>query len=135
MIVLRLLSLLSCSLLLIVLPIVLAIPGGRFPLQMALPAALCVALTAAGFVYVGMTAERMLRAGFERRLGMALLALPAMTCLAVLATRHEALLLWSSALLLGCTLLTLAGLLNPAALEPDRRVLRRRERREPILPA
>lgn len=135
MIVLRLLSLLSCSLLLIVLPIVLAIPGSRFPLQMAVPAVLCVALMAAGFVYIGMQAERMRRAGLERRLGMALLAVPAMTCLAILATRHEPLLLCSSAMLLGCTLLMLAGLVNPAALEPDRRVLRRREHKEPVLPA
>lgn len=135
MIVLRILALLACSLLLIAMPALLASPGGRFPVHMAFPALVCVVTMAAGYVYVGLRAERMRRAGSERRRGLALLLVPAAACLALLATHHEPLLLYSCALLLGCTLLMLAGLLHPAALEPHRRTLRRRERREPVLPA
>ncbi len=128
MIVLRLLSLLACSLLVIVLPVLLSDAGmGGLPLRMAAPAVLGAALMAAGFVYVGMMAERMRRPGRARWLGTALLALPAVGCLAILATRHDPTLLWSSGMLLACTTLQLACLLNPGALERRRRPMRQRE--------
>ncbi|WP_296945976.1 hypothetical protein [uncultured Massilia sp.] len=128
MIVLRLLSLLACGLLVIVLPVLLSDTGsGNLPLSMAVPAVLGAALMAAGFVYVGMMAERMRRPGRERWLGTALLTLPALACLAILATRHAPTLLWGSGMLLACTTLQLACVLNPGALERRRRPMRRRE--------
>ena len=136
MIAQRLLSLTAAGLVLIVSPLVLSEPGaGSLPSSMVLPALLAMALSAAGFLYVALAAPRLHRSRTERGLGAMLLSVPALLALAILATREDPVLLSSSGILLACTVPLLISIAYPAALNPQRRRLRSRERQEPsVLP-
>jgi hypothetical protein len=131
MTILRLLSLFACCLLMIVLPVLLSgSADGGLPLLLALPVMVGVGLLAAGFVYVGLLADRMRRSSATRRIAIMLMVPPALACLAILSTSHDTVLLSGSALLLACTVLLLACVLNAHALG-RRRSMRRRDPQAP----
>jgi peptidoglycan/LPS O-acetylase OafA/YrhL len=134
MIALRLLSLLAAALVLVVPPMVLFAPGdGDMPGALVAAGLLAVLLVSGSFVYVAVAARQMRRPGPERTLGCALLVLPALASLVLLATYDDPAVLWSSGILLVVTAVVYLSVAFPAMLSPRQRPMRERERQEPVI--
>ena len=133
MIALRLLSLLAGGLVLIVPPIlVFGNIGGNVSGGIAVGAAACLGLIALAFVYVAVNGRRMRRGGQARTVGAALLAIPALASLAMLAIRTDEGTLWASGALLMFTMTLFASFVYPATAGKRQRPMRQRERQEPV---
>jgi hypothetical protein len=133
MIYLRLLSVLAAGLVLIIAPMALDPGGHGMPGWKALFTLFCMVLMAASFVFVAVRARRIRHYAGERRLAAALLAIPGVGALAMLATGKDAGLLCASGLLLAFTVLLLLNLLIPDALGHTARRRRSRDHVEPSL--
>ncbi|HEX8787735.1 MAG TPA: hypothetical protein VF793_16240 [Telluria sp.] len=133
MIALRMLSLLA-GLLVLILPATLLADDGVPSLSVttAIAAMAGMALVSASFVYIGMAGDRMRRNGRARALGGALLAVPIVGSLGLLASHKEANLLCASGALLSFSLVLFLSFIFPAT-EHRQRPMRRRERQEPSL--
>jgi len=135
--VMRLLSLLVGSLVLVLPPMLMPM-GGDMPLATVIAGMLGIILVASTFFYVGAAGRKMRRGGQARMLGAGLLLLPAMAALATIATRKDEALLWGSAVLLVFTIVLLLHFVIMPTLDPRQRPMRERERQEPtaiLLPA
>jgi uncharacterized membrane protein HdeD (DUF308 family) len=134
MITLRVLSLLAAALVLVVPPMVLFAPGdGDMPGGLVAAGLLAVLLVAGSFLYVAVAARQMRRPGPGRRLGCALLVLPALASLVLLATYDDPAVLWSSGILLVITAVVYLSVAFPAMRSPRQRPMRERERQEPVI--
>jgi hypothetical protein len=130
MIALRLLSLLAGGLVLVLPAAVLSDAGVSG--MTALAAVIGLAVMSGIFVYIGVAGARMRRSNRARTLGAALLAVPILGSLGLLASRKDAELLWCSGALLIVSLVVFMGLVFPV-LERRQRPMRRRERQDPVL--
>lgn len=127
MIALRLLSVLAGFLVLIVPAVVLADAGlAGMSATKAAAALLGMALVSASFVYIGAAGDRMRRSARARMLGALLLVVPIAGGLGLLATRHDAAVLWCSGALLTFSLVLFLGFVFPSV-ERRQRPMRRRE--------
>jgi uncharacterized membrane protein HdeD (DUF308 family) len=134
MITLRVLSLLAAALVLVVPPMVVFAPGdGDMPGGLVAAGLLAVLLVAGSFLYVAVAARQMRRPGPGRRLGCALLVLPALASLVLLATYDDPAVLWSSGILLVITAVVYLSVAFPAMRSPRQRPMRERERQEPVI--
>jgi len=133
MIALRLLSLLAGGLVLIVPPIlVFGDIGGNVSGGIAVGAAACLGLIALAFIYVAVNGRRMRRGGRARTIGGALLAIPALASLAMLAIRTDEGTLWASGVMLVFTMLLFFSFVYPATAGKRQRPMRERERQEHV---
>jgi hypothetical protein len=134
MMALRLLSFLAAGLVLVVPPMVLFAPGdGNMPGGLVAAGLLAVLLVAGSFLYVAVAGRQMRRPGPERTLGCALLVLPALASLVLLATYDDPAVLWSSGILLVVTAVVYLSVAFPAMLSRRQRPMRERERQEPVI--
>ena len=130
----RLLALLAGSLVLIVPPIVMADHSRHdMPGWMATGGPAILALAALSFLYIAAFGSRMRRSPDARMLGGLLLAIPAMTGIAALASCTDPALLWCSGVLVSFAVLLFLSFVFPAAADRRQRPLRERERTEPVL--
>jgi hypothetical protein len=134
MMALRLLSFLAAGLVLVVPPMVLFAPGdGNMRGGLVAAGLLAVLLVAGSFLYVAVAGRQMRRPGPERTLGCALLVLPALASLVLLATYDDPAVLWSAGILLVVTAVVYLSVVFPAMLSRRQRPMRERERQEPVI--
>lgn len=133
MIALRMLSLFA-GLLVLILPASLLADDGAPSISVATAVAALagMALVSASFVYIGMAGDRVRRNGRARTLGGALLAVPIVGNLGLLASQRDVNVLCASGALLSFSLVLFLSFIFPAT-EHRQRPMRRREHQAPSL--
>jgi hypothetical protein len=126
----RLLSLLVGGLVLVLPPMLLPM-NSSMSLGTLIAAMFGVILMSGTFFYVGTAGRKMRRGGHARTLGAALLLLPTVAALAIIATRNDEAMLWGSGALLVFTIILLLHFVIMPTLDPHQRPMRERERQEP----